>query len=48
MSCILFYQVNRLVNALLAIIADQNVLRGKNDFLLRRKAAHLLARVRVC
>ncbi|XP_034245255.1 transcription initiation factor TFIID subunit 6-like isoform X3 [Thrips palmi] len=37
--------VNRLVNALLAIIADQNVLQGQNDFLLRRKAASLLARV---
>lgn len=37
--------VNRVVNALLAIIADQKVLRGKNDFLLRRKAAQLLTRV---
>lgn len=37
--------VNRLVNALLAITADQNILRGKNDFLLRRWAAQVLTRV---
>lgn len=37
--------VNRLVNALLAISADQTVLKGKNDFLLRKKSAQLLTRV---
>lgn len=37
--------VNRIVNALLAITADQNVIRGKYDFVLRRKAAQSLTRV---
>ena len=44
-SCVMF-QVNRTVNTLLAITCDQNIVQGRNDFFLRRKAAQLLTRVR--